>query len=145
MSRFCATHRMPRARIDPIDSEIEALSLVSPAIRHPLAHDTIAILLDAERRGLSILTITGTIALDAMFDVLEVVVEAGRDSDLGGLILATVRPDGGLEAGDGDRWLEANDLVEQRGIELVEWFVIADQIVCPRDMLGIPPKWGTPY
>ena len=26
-------------------------------------------------------------------------------------------------------------------MELLEWFVIADEVSCPRDLLGEPPRW----
>ncbi len=50
-------------------------------------------------------------------------------------------PAGGPLEGDGDRWLEMSDLTSAAGVELVEWFVIGDDIHCPRDLLGEPPRW----
>jgi hypothetical protein len=50
-------------------------------------------------------------------------------------------PGGGVDAGDVDRWLEASDLLEGYGLELLEWFVIGDRTWCPRDLLGEPPRW----
>ncbi len=34
-----------------------------------------------------------------------------------------------------------SDLTSAAGVELVEWFVIGDDIHCPRDLLGEPPRW----
>ena len=75
------------------------------------------------------------------------IAERGRG---GCMVVATVRPGGGPEPGDEDRWLEASDLADELGVELVEWFVIggdrpsvAANAVCPRDLLGEVPRWST--
>ena len=145
MSRFCLTNRIPRALIDPINSEVDALTLIDLTMKHPPETDTIAVLLDHERRGLTIFTVTGTTHPDAMFDLLDIIIDAGNESGdrLGGVILASIRPDGGVEPADVDRWLEASEMTELGGIELVEWFVIGDDIQCPRDLLGQPPRWDS--
>ena len=144
MSRFCLTSRIPRALIDPINSEVDALTLIDLTMKHPPETDTIAVLLDHERRGLTIFTVTGTTHPDAMFDLLDIIIDAGNECGdrLGGIILASIRPDGGVEPADVDRWLEASEMTELGGIELVEWFVIGNEIQCPRDLLGQPPRWG---
>ena len=44
--------------------------------------------------------------------------------------------------GDIDRWVEANEITETYGIELVEWFVVGPAGVdCPRELLGEPERW----
>ena len=144
MTHLCSANRVPRALIDPIDSADEALELVGFVMKHPPEPDTIAVLLDHERRGLTIFTVTGTTEPDAMFDVLDLIIDARSSSGhrLGGVVLASVRPEGGVEPADIDRWLEASDMAELAGIELVEWFVVGDDTTCPRDLLGQPPRWG---
>jgi hypothetical protein len=58
-----------------------------------------------------------------------------------------VRPGGGLNLpatlpGDIDRWVEANEITEAHGIELIEWFVVGPAgVECPREMLGEPERW----
>lgn len=145
MSRLCPTKRLPRALVDPIDSAADALTLIDLTMKDPPGCNTVAILLDHERRGISIFTVTGTTHPDAMFDVLDIIIDAGTegDLDLGGVILASVRPDGRVEPADVDRWLEASDMTEFAGLELVEWFVVGAETSCPRDMLGQPPRWGS--
>jgi hypothetical protein len=34
-----------------------------------------------------------------------------------------------------------SDVTSAAGVELVEWFVIGDDIHCPRDLLGESPRW----
>lgn len=145
MSRFCLANRIPRALIDPIDSAADALALINVTMSQPPQSDTIALLLDHERRGLTVFTVTGTTHPDAMFDLIDIIVHASNqgDSRLGGLILASIRPDGGIEPSDVDRWLEASDITELGGLELVEWFVVGNVTACPRDLLSEPPRWGS--
>lgn len=143
MPRYCATHRIPRAHHDPIDDELTAMSLISLAISRPLRDETVVVSLDRRRCGLGLLVVSGTESGDALFDVLDLIsAHADRHDHLGGMIVATVRPDGGAEPADVDRWLEASAIVHDRGLELVEWFVVGDAVVCPRDLLGERPRWG---
>ena len=145
MSSFDLVNHIPRALVDPIDSPGEALTLVDFTMKHPPQSDTIAILLDHERRGLTIFTVTGTTDPDAIFALLDIIVDVGEggSDQLGGVILASIRPGGQVEPGDVDRWLEASEIAEVGGLELVEWFVIGSDIACPRDLLGEPPRWGS--
>jgi hypothetical protein len=149
MSIFCAAHRVPRADVDPIDSQVAALAIVDLAMHHPPADETIAVVLDAERRGRTIVVVDGTTDPDAVLDVVERVAgsiaAAGRP---GCVVLATIRPGRGPLDGDGDRWLEASELADAVGVELLEWFVVggdtptvAARAWCPRDLLGEPPRW----
>jgi len=145
MSRFCLANQMPRALVDPIDSPADALTLIELTIKQPRQCETIAILLDHERRGLSIFTVTGTTEADAMFDILDILVDTANSGTdrLGGVILASIRPAGRVEPEDVDRWLEASEMLELGGLELVEWYVIGDDVACPRDLLGERPRWGS--
>jgi hypothetical protein len=150
MTTFCGAHRVPRAN-EPLVSSRAALAVVSLAIRRPLTDETIAVVLDADRRGRAIVVVDGTTDPDAPLAIVEQLsasmVDAGEP---GGIVLATVRPGGGPLPGDDERWLEASDLADDLGVELVEWFVIggdsptvAANAWCPRDLLGELPRWET--
>jgi hypothetical protein len=147
VSQFCGVHRAPRAGIDPIDSPTAALAVIKLAMHLPLTTETIALVLDADRRGRTVVVIDGTDEPDSVLEVVErlgdAIATSGRD---GALVLASVRPGGRPLDDDGDRWLEASDLADELGVELVEWFVVADDTGpttawCPRDLLGEPPRW----
>ena len=146
MSRSCSRRRVPRVTsrrvprgfIDPIEYRADALAVL--ALAAPFGHDTVAILLDAERRGIGIVVVTGTLDPDALFRVIDLCIQA-RYPDLAGLVLATSRPDGDMKAADRERWIEAARQCDDDGIELVEWFVIGEHIACPRDLAGEPPRW----
>lgn len=144
MGEFCTSHHLPRAGIDPLSDEPTALALLSAVMASPPRAETIAILLDSGRRGHSIVVVSGTERPDDVLRVVDVLAgalaEAGPASPAG-VILASVRPGGRLDERDGDRWLEASDCLAACGVELVEWFVVADDVNCPRDLLGVPPRW----
>jgi hypothetical protein len=139
--------RLPRAGIDPIGDADTAFVTISMAVHRPLRHETIVALLDDDRCGISLVVVSGTDQPDAVIEVVECLLDpALHDGRVGALVVASVRPDGQHpESGHGsyevDRWLEMSDLAEQAGIELLEWFVIADDVSCPRDLLGEPPRW----
>ena len=149
MSMFCAAHRPPRAGVDPIDSAAAALAVVAMAMRHPPTDEIIALVLDPDRRGRTVVVVDGTESPDAVLDVVERVAgsiaAAGRT---GCLVVATVRPGGGPVDGDDERWLEASDLADDVGVDLLEWFVVAGDTPsvaanawCPRDLIGEVPRW----
>lgn len=149
MSMFCAAHRLPRAAVDPIDGPAPALAVVDLALHRPLRHETIALVLDGDRRGRTIVIVDGTDEPDAVLEVVERVADSIAASGRPGcLVVATVRPGGGPLEGDDDRWLEASSLADDLGVELLEWFVIggdqpsvAANATCPRDLLGEAPRW----
>jgi len=151
VSQFCEVHRTPRGGVDPVDSADAALAVIRLAISRPLRSETIALVLEDDLRGRTIVVVDGTDEPDSLLDVVEHLVESMACSmaDVPTecyLVLATVRPGGGPEPGDGDRWLEASDLAELAGVELLEWFVISTDTGpptawCPRDLLGESPRW----
>jgi hypothetical protein len=147
MSNICSLHRLPRARIDPIDSECTALSMLSLMIDAPMRPETVVMLLDHEHRGISLLVVSRTIPFDSLFDVLDVVIRS-EHPELGAIVVATIRPPvpgvPDLDEGDVDRWIEASDMVEDAGLELLEWFVIGAGVSCPRDLVPEPPRWTAP-
>ena len=135
--------RAPRADIDPIRTADDALALISRVISQPLVSETIGFALDAASRGNTITVVSGTVHPDAIVDVAECLAVAAASSPRAvSLVLVTVRPNSGMLPGDVDRWLEASAVVDQQGLELLEWFVIGPGgPECPRDLLGEPERW----
>lgn len=146
MSSCCSLHRLPRAGVDPIDSEPVALRVLDTVVSTPLGHETIVVFLDHLRRGISVMVVSGTIPFDSLFDVIDVVVDVGHEiDDVGAVVVYTVRPPvpgvADLDEADVDRWLEASAMLDEAGIELLEWFVVGASVTSPRDQLGEPPRW----
>lgn len=150
MSQFCGAHRVPRAGLDPVDDAECAIALVRLAMASPPTAETIVLLLDADHRGRTIVVVDGTADDDAVVTVVETLSAAlAERGEPGALVVATVRLGRGPDAADADRWLEASDLADAVGVELLEWFVVeidddaADAVAwCPRDLLAEPPRWS---
>jgi hypothetical protein len=116
--------------------------VIALAIHLPPVAETVALLLDHERRGSCVTIVSGTERPDDVVEVAEcLATTCSHIAELGALVLATVRPGQGPLDGDADRWLEMSDLAAAAGVELLEWFVIGEAIHCPRDLLGEPPRW----
>jgi len=145
---FCGAHRVPRAGRDVIDGATPALAVIGLAMARPLVPQTVAVVLDAQRRGSSVVVVDGTVLPDALFDVVERLADAiAISGEAGGLVVASIRPNGALLPDDGDRWMEASSIAELVGVELVEWFVIGDDggpldVWCPRVLIAEPPRWS---
>ena len=140
-----AHHRLPRAGIDTIDCAETALLTLAMAIQQPLRAETVALLLDDQRRGITVAAVSGTHQPDDVLEVVECFTRtAAHGGRMGSIIVASVRTwptDQGTAAADVDRWLEMSDIAEQAGVELLEWFVIGQHVTCPRDQLGELPRW----
>jgi hypothetical protein len=142
MHRVTTHHRVPKAGVDPIDRAELGLATVLMAATRPMRPEVVAVVLDHSRRGIGVVVVSGATDPDAAVDVVELLTHpAAHRVDVGAVILGTVRPGGAMLPDDVDRWLDASDIAESHGVELVEWFVIGDRIECPRDLFGEPPRW----
>ncbi len=142
MSAHHHPRRVPRARIDTIACAADALTLIRAVLAVPTRPEAIVIVLDDAHRGLAVVSVSDTDDDDSVVAVVECIARPDLfDGDAGALVIATVRPGGTVTDGDIDRWLEICDLAEGAGLELVEWFVVGRSISCPRDLVGMPPRW----
>jgi hypothetical protein len=145
MCKPAVHHRLPRAGVDTIRCAETALLTLAMAIQRPLRAETVALLLDDQRRGIAVAVVSGTHRPDDVLEVVECFTRsAAHGGRVGSIIVASVRPgqsDDATSAADVDRWLEMSDIAEQAGVELLEWFVIGGDVTCPRDRLGEPPRW----
>lgn len=135
--------QLPVADVDPIDDARTALALIDALASDPPVHETMAILLDREHRGSTIVNFDGTVDHDAVLWVADRVTEmAHRVDDIGAVIIASFRPGGSDELDDVERWLTIDEQLGIVGIELVEWFVIGSAVSCPRSLLGDASRWA---
>jgi hypothetical protein len=142
MSHRHPFHPVPRGGIDPIRSADDALAVL--ALGAPYDQDTILILLDARRRGTSIVVVGDTHDPDALFRILDTFLDATRDDpEIAGVILATSRPDGRRRVrGHPSVARGQRSVCGEGGLELVEWFVLGRTGPrCPRDLFGEPDRW----
>ena len=84
MSKFCGAHRIPRAGVDPIDRRRAALAVIRLAMHDPPTDETIALVLDDDRRGRTIVVVDGTDEPDSVLDVVERLADSIADSGAGG-------------------------------------------------------------
>jgi hypothetical protein len=143
MSRHHTTHRPPRAHVDRVADAADALSLIALAMHDPMQSEVIAFLLDDAGRGGTIVVVTDAVSPDSVLSVVETLcLAAEADPALCRLVVASVRPCGATGPGDIDRWLEASDIADLHGVDLVEWYVIGPAgPECPRDLIGEPERW----
>jgi len=146
MSDLCAGpngHPVPRAHLDPIIGPDAALALVCSATSDPPVAETIVVLLAPDRTGSCVVIVDGTDPPEREVDVVEALsgIAARSDAGVAAMLVATVRPGGGVMDDDADRWLEMSSIAEQHGLVLVEWFVCGTETECPRDLLGDAPRW----
>jgi hypothetical protein len=138
---YCPSHRAPRGGVDPLRTADDALAIIDLARRVPVVHETIVLPLDAERRGANIVVVSDTTSPDAVVGVVECLALVAAGAFLPELVVASVRPGRPVELVDADRWLEIDAIARAHGVGLVEWFVLADTVGCPRDLLGAAARW----
>lgn len=136
---------IPRAHIDPIDSLIEALSVVAMTTERPLRQSTTSLFLDSERRGVG-LSRTYKQSRDAVHHVIS---EASRLhtrlQNVESVVVVSTRDRHTVEYADGDEFLSMTQLLSHAGITLVEWVVIGrGGVYCPRSLTDAPSLWVTP-
>jgi hypothetical protein len=140
--------RPPRAGVDPITDAPSAWALVQLARHWPPRPETIAIVLDAHRRGRVLLVVSGMPAADDVVPVARfVAVSAARHGPDQAFVLASLRPGVPLGPDDVRRWEQLSALCHELGVTLVEWFVDAGDsgtldLSFPRQLAGDPPRWA---
>lgn len=133
---------LPTAELDRFDDPSVALALIDALTSHPPKPETIAILLDREHRGSTIMNFDRTVDTDSILRVADAVTErAICVEEVGAVVLASIRPGGSDELDDIERWLTIDEQLGMFGIELVEWFVIGRSVSCPRALFGDAPRW----
>jgi hypothetical protein len=100
-------------------------------------------LIDRNGCGISLITVSDTTEPDQVVDVADAMAMAlvGRPQ-VGGLVLATVRPGGHVLADDDALWFEAAAAIEAHGLVLYDWLIIGrGGTVSMTHELGVPSRW----
>jgi hypothetical protein len=126
-----------------VDSADAALAVISTAMHRPPQPQVIALVLDNDLGGHAVVIVDGTDSPDAVIEVVELLAEgAAEAAHPSTFVVAAVRPGYGALPGDADRWLELCEIAETHGCELLEWFILSDDVAwSPRDLLAEPPRW----
>ncbi|MCU1400804.1 MAG: hypothetical protein JWN62_3913 [Acidimicrobiales bacterium] len=138
-----SSRRVPRAHLDPVRCVDDALAIFNLQITQPMRAATLAMFLDGGWCGSTVVTITDTPDPFQVVEVAEAMALAGAGNpDIASLVLATLRPDGGPFHDDDELWHEADEVVEQCGLVLIDWFVIGRHgAFSPRGLVGAPSRW----
>jgi hypothetical protein len=163
----CRTHsaRAERPERPEVRDPLAALDVLTLAVDQPLRPQVVLMLLDAEHTGGSIVVFdTSHHDLDVSFDdavvhVASLVTEAGIGPDPDparwpAVVLATVRPGRSplIDPLDARRFDEADRVLADGGITLLDWFLIGDEqcssvaehIGAPWRWKGDEPQWADP-
>jgi hypothetical protein len=126
-----------------VDSADAALAVIAAARHHPPRPEVLVLVLGPDLRGETIVVVDGAESPDAVIDVVELLAETSAEVGRSPVfVVASVRAAYGPLPGDGDRWLELSETAEANGCDLLEWFVLGDDVAwCPRDLLAEPPRW----
>ena len=134
----------PAPRPEPVRNGTQALRVMFLATGHPLEPETLAFFLDDAGVGGLITVVSGTADADSVLGVAEYMARAAEGVPRAAcLVVASVRPGGGLLPGDDARWRRLDGIAADHGVHLLEWFVIGpDGAHCPRELAGDPERWS---
>jgi hypothetical protein len=106
----------------------------------------LALLLDAEHTGATCVAVDDIPEPDGVLRVASLLAElAGHDIGLVAVALASVRPGGGAELADIDRFEQLSDCFEASGVTLLDWFVLGEHsAVGVGELVGAPWRWRGP-
>lgn len=134
----------PRGGVDPVDGARSALALFAAAIDRPLLPQMLVVFLDERGLGTRLMIVDNVHGPGVAACVAEAAcnIALAEIPDAVTLVMASVRPGGGVQADDVDQWLEASAVTDSYGLRLVEWYVISELgCCCPRDLIGEPERW----
>lgn len=120
---------VPRAHLDPIDSLLEALSVLALAVERPLQDSTTAVLLDTHRRGVSLIR-----TRQPLRDAAHLIIgEASRIGNVQYVVVVSERSHSSTAPADLDDYRAISQLFSHAGISLIEWVVLGrGGLYCPR-------------
>jgi hypothetical protein len=139
----CSYGRIPRAHVDPIGSAADAMRVFSVQMERPMRYETLVMFLDADSRGISLVTITDTTDAAQVLGVVEAMaMTAAQLPQIEGFVVVSVRPGGCLLPGDGERWLRSVDIADDNGSRLIDWLIVGrDGTISPREAGGLASRW----
>jgi hypothetical protein len=103
----------------------------------------LALLLDDDCTGNTCVAVDHAVDADAVLRVGDLLAElAAHDIGLSAAVLASVRPRGGVELADVDRWEALSARLAGAQVQLLEWFILGDAApVGVAEITGAPWRW----
>jgi len=131
---------VPRPLIDPINSLVEALSIVSLALPRPRRNCSVVLALDRQRRGLHLFR---TYPMSAQ-TLHRIVHECSHVPTVHSVVVVSHTTSTPMSLTDEDMWHCAQRVLAAAGIRLMDWAIVgAGGVYCPRTLCGTPDPW--PY
>lgn len=136
-------HRLPSLS-SAIVSREHAIAAFQRTMSQPVKPETLVLFLEHDLSCRSAVSVSGTLKPEAIIDVAETVAAAAASQPhLGSLVLASIRPDGGIGPHDDELWFDINDIADDAGIALVDWLIFGRfGIFSPPELLGLVSRWA---
>jgi hypothetical protein len=141
----CPTDPVPPESSAPLVDPVAALHLVTAAL-HPVPRpETVAVWLDADRKGIGLIVVDGAESPDDIVRLAKVLAASATPGGAAEAVLfATHRPGWGPEVDDCDtRCFDiVDDLLAEAGIDLIDWFQMDGGLaVSMAEHLGLRSRW----
>ena len=142
------TDWFPRPRLDPMESWVDGLQVVLMTIDFEFRrrHQVLVVTLDDVRRAHTVTRFRDAVEPFAVVDAVAHAVESAMvEVETSALLVASMRPDGGVGVDDLGYWHAIDALCDEVDIELVEWYVVGGRGVdLPRELCGVRSRWSRP-
>ncbi len=139
------TPQPPRTGRFTVHSPEEALDAFSSTATLDRSQ-VLALLLDADHTGTTCLAVDDVPSPDGVLQVGSALAELARhDIGLVAVALASVRPGGGAELADIDRFQALSARLAGGGVTLLDWFVLGEHsAIGLGELVGAPWHWQAP-
>jgi hypothetical protein len=129
---------VPRPFIDSISTLVEALGIASLTIPRPRTAGTIAVVTDAQLRGIAMLHLSEL----TMHSVHEVVARCSHVAGACAVVLVSVRTSTPVQPLDTELLQHLTQVLSHAGIALRDWVIVGEGgLYCPRSLLGLADPW----
>jgi len=124
----------------------DALRVVLAAVAEPREAETVVLMLGARHRGSTCLVCRGASSAEQVAALLPILVQsAALEPALAAVVLATVRPGGGIAVtpADDDAFGAMRHDLAAAGVDLLDWFLLDDELVASvAELTGACWRWS---
>ena len=119
------------ANANRLHSPEEAIATITVLMAQPGVEETFVFLLDNTHHGKDVMCVSDAAWPEQVSRIIDVVLGAARDTWVGGLVMASVRPGGPIlpDAEDLETWFDLRCRTDELGIDLIDWFLVIDDYV----------------
>ncbi len=103
-------------------SREHAIAVIHRVVADPPQSAVIVLLVRCDHSVEGVVEVSGIQRAEQVLDVLDCVL-AAASTRVEGVIVASIRPDGGIVAADCDLWHDVEETVVDAGLRLIDWYV----------------------